>query len=139
MITLENIMDEIEEVEHQPMNWANLDKFVLLHKAKKYLCQDKHRKFDKQTAQEWVRSMHPGGEHWTMEQTTAVMKQKGYHHKPEEWYAVMNSLYSDYGTTMMRYNADKVEIWADLAHDWLDDDDAVDDKVKKYFEYIVQH
>jgi hypothetical protein len=140
MITRNELIKEIEEIEKLPMNWMNLERFVLLHKAKKYLCYEKHReKFDEHTAHEWVKAMRPGGEHWTMEQTAAVMKQRGYHHKPEEWYAIMNSLYSDYGKTMMKYNADKIDVWADLAHDWLDDDDAVEDKVEEYYEYIVRH
>jgi hypothetical protein len=140
MLTRDELIKEIEEIEKLPMSWTNLERFVLLHKAKKYLCYEKHReKFDEQTAHKWVKSMYPGGEHWTMEQTTGVLKQKGYHHKPEEWYAIMNSLYSDYGRTMMKYNADKVDVWADLAHDWLDDGDAVEDKTEEYYEYIVKH
>ena len=141
MITREHIAEEIKKVEEGPMTWESLERFGSLHKAKKYLCKEHHEKeeFTPEVAKKWVRSMYPGGEHWTMEQTSALLKQRGYHHKPEEWYAIMNSLYSDYVATMVKYNADRPEIWADLAHDWLDDKDAVDNKVEEYYERVVKH
>jgi hypothetical protein len=137
-ITIENIEKEIERIlDTKPMNCENLEKFVLLCKAMKYMGK-LHREFTMEDAEKWVHGMHPGFK-WTMEQTTAVMRQKGYHHKPCEFWAVMNSLYSDYGQTMKKYNADLPEIWADLANDWLDDADAVENKVGVYFRDIVQH
>ena len=53
--------------------------------------------------------------------------------------AMMNSLASDYGKTMAKYGADKPEIWAELANDWLNDADAKDGKATIYFRDIVQH
>ena len=137
-ITKANIEKEISEMlESSPMNCASLEKFVLLCKAMKYI-DHVHRHFTEEDAKAWVESMDPPAR-WSMEQTTAAMRQRGYNHRPFEFWAVMNSLASDYGRTMAKYNADKPEIWADLAHDWLDDIDADEEKVGKYWRDIVHH
>ena len=64
---------------------------------------------------------------------------KDYDHKPCEFYAVMNMLNSDLGRTMAKYGADRPEIWASLAHDWLADPDAEPDKLGRYWRDIVLH
>ena len=51
----------------------------------------------------------------------------------------MNMLVSDYGKTMAKYSADRPEIWADLAHDFIADKDAVEDKVGRYWRDTVTH
>lgn len=111
------------------MTHENLEAFVLLSRAIKYM-KHVHRQFTEEDAKEWVSHMNPPAR-WTMEQTAAVMHQRGYDHKPCEFYAVMNMLASDYGKTMAKYNADRPEIWAELAHDWIDDKDVPDNKVGK--------
>lgn len=136
-INLPNIEKEIKHIlRGKAMNWDNLEHFVLLCKAMKYMeyvdCE-----FTEENAKEWVRNMDPPGR-WTMEQTTSVMRQMGYHHEPFEFYAIMNSLASDYGNTMARYGADRPEVWAALAHDWLEDKDAVEDKAGHYWRDIVK-
>ena len=136
-ITLANIEKEISHIiEHKPMTRENLEAFVLLSRAMKYM-KHVHRQFTEEDAKEWVSHMNPPAR-WTMEQTTAVMHQRGYDHKPCEFYAVMNMLASDYGKTMAKYNADRPEIWADLAYDWIDDKDVPDNKVGKYWRDIVE-
>ena len=136
-ITLANIEKEIYHIiEHKPMTRENLEAFVLLSRAMKYM-KHVHRQFTEEDSKEWVSHMNPPAR-WTMEQTTAVMHQRGYDHKPCEFYAVMNMLASDYGKTMAKYNADRPEIWADLAHDWIDDKDVPDNKVGKYWRDIVE-
>lgn len=97
-----------------------------------------HHEFTEEDAKDWAKHMIPPAR-WTMEQTTAVMNQCGYHHKPSEFWVVMNSLFSDYGKTLVKHGVDKPEIWASLAHDFLDDGDAVDDKVARYWRDIVKH
>ena len=136
-ITLANIEKEIYHIiEHKPMTRENLEAFVLLSRAMKYM-KHVHRQFTEEDSKEWVSHMNPPAR-WTMEQTTAVMHQRGYDHKPCEFYAVMNMLASDYGKTMAKYSADRPEIWADLAHDWIDDKDVPDNKVGKYWRDIVE-
>lgn len=137
-ITVENIEKEMTELlDEAPMTCANLEKFVLLAKSMKYMGRVR-REFTEEDAREWVSHMNPPAR-WTMDQTTAVMNQRGYHHKPCEFYAIMNMLVSDYGTTMAKYGADKPEVWADLAHNWLDDADADDGKTGRYWRDIAKH
>ena len=137
-ITKANIEREITKMlEHAPMTFDNLERYVLLCKAMKYI-DHTDREFTEADAREWVSHMDPPAR-WTMEQTTAVMHQFDYHHKPCVFYAVMNMLFSDYGRTIIKYGLDKPEFWAALAHDFIDDPDAVDMKVGKYWRDIVGH
>ena len=137
-ISVKNIEREIEKLlDSAPMNCANLEKFVLLCKAMKYMGKV-HREFTEEDAREWAESMSPPAR-WTKEQTTEVMRKYGYDHKPCEFWVVMNSLFSDYGKTIMRYGVDTPEFWAAMAHDWLADPDADYDKTGKYWRDIVKH
>ena len=97
-----------------------------------------HHEFTEEDAKEWAKHMNPPAR-WTMDQTTAVMHQNGYNHKPCEFWVVMNMLFSDYGKTMIKNNMDKPEVWAALANDFLDDGDAVKDKVGRYWRDIMKH
>jgi hypothetical protein len=40
---------------------------------------------------------------------------------------------------MARYNIDRPEIWADMANDFIEDPDAVDGKIGRYYRDIVKH
>lgn len=136
-ITIANIEKEIASLlDTKPMTKENLDRFVLLCQAMKHM-SGMHREFTEEDAVEWAKKMNPPAR-WTKEQTTAVMEQRGYHHKACEFWVVMNSLASDYGKTMAKYGADKPEIWADLAHDFIQDTDAEEDKVGRYWRDIVK-
>ena len=137
-ITLENIEKEISHIlDHGSLTCDNLEKFVLLCKAMKYMGKV-HREFTEADAKKWAKHMNPPAR-WTMDQTTAVMNQYGYKHKPCEFWVVMNMLFSDYGKTMIKNNIDNPEIWASMANDFLDDGDAVEDKVGRYWRDIVKH
>lgn len=137
-INIENIEHEIMElVENAPMTCANLERFNILSEAMSHM-KHVHREFTEEDAKKWVASMDPPAK-WTKEQTTDVMTKQGYYHKPCEFWAVMNALYSDYGKTMQKFGADKPEVWAALAHDWLDDEDALPGKAGRYYRDIVKH
>lgn len=137
-ITISNIEKEIQYIlEHKPMNCDNLERFVLLCKAMKYMSHV-HREFTQEDAEAWIAAMDPPAR-WTQEQTTSVMKSLGLHHKPCEFWVAMNALYSDYGKTAAKHGVDKVDFWAELADDFLDDRDAEPDKVGRYWRDIVRH
>jgi hypothetical protein len=68
------------------------------------------------------------GEHWNYDTTTKVLESKGYDFKPCDWYYVLNMIYSDY------YKSGRSdETYIELACDFLDDEDAPDDKAKRYY------
>lgn len=137
-ITIANIEKEIQEILSE--GWMcrdDLKKLVLLGEAMEMMGHV-HREFTEEDAKEWVEHMDPPGK-WTMEQTTAVMRQHGYQHKPCVFYAVMNMLWSDYGKTVAKYGLDRTEFWAALANDFISDPDAEDMKVGRYWRDIVRH
>ncbi|MEE0109369.1 MAG: hypothetical protein UEP57_00550 [Oscillospiraceae bacterium] len=137
-ITLECVEQELESLlENGSFSYSNLERLNTLCKAKKHLCH-MHHGFTEADAKEWVKHMDPPAK-WSMDQTTAVMKQRGYDHDPCEFYAVTNAMYSDYGKTIAKYNMDKPELWADMAHDFICDADAAEGKVGRYFRDIVRH
>lgn len=104
---------------------------------------DQLPRFDKRMAMEWTAGMVNAdgtkGPHWTLEQTTDAMKKHGVDCDPVEWFAVMNSLYSDYCEALKKNNASTMETYVCLAKAWLDDDDAIENKAAAYFTYIVEH
>lgn len=94
-------------------------------------------------AKRWAEKMQnedgSTGPHWSVEQTNQVLQQRGYKHEPASWYAILNAMYSDFCGVAQKYGlAGNVEFFADLAHAWLDDKDAVTDKAAAYYYYVVK-
>lgn len=137
-ITIEAIDKEIDDLlEHGCLSRTSLCLLNDLCKARKYL-EKLFCNFEEEEAREWVAKMTPTAK-WTMEQTTAVMRSKGYDHNPCEFWVVMNMLCSDYGKTLAKYNADKPEVWADMADAWITDPDVRPNKTGRYYRDIVSH
>lgn len=90
---------------------------------------------DRMTAERWVRSM---GGRWPMDETTAWARKMGMEDRATEFYAIMNAMWSDYGKTLAKHGADTPDVFACLAKDWLEDEDAVPNKAELYYRYIVQ-
>ena len=51
---------------------------------------------------------------------------------------VLNSLYSDYDQALKKNNASTLELYACLAKAWLEDQDAVSNKLAAYYTYVVK-
>ena len=79
-----------------------------------------------ETAKEWVASMEnkdgTKGEHWTMEQTS----QFAGRHDKNDWYAVLNMMWSDYYNEKFDTNT-----YVQLANDWINDPDVGECKTLK--------
>lgn len=137
-ITIPNIEREMKELlEKGWMCRDDLKQLVLLGEVMEMMGHI-DREFTEADAKTWVEHMDPPGR-WDMEQTTAVMHQYGYHHKPCVFYAVMNMLWSDYGKTVMKHGLDRADFWAEMAHDWINDPDAEDMKTGRYWRDIARH
>jgi hypothetical protein len=68
------------------------------------------------------------GEHWDYETTTKVLDSKGYDFRPCDWYVALNMIYSDF------YRSGRSdETYIEMAYDFLNDKDAPDDKMKRYY------
>ena len=96
----------------------------------------------KETATQWVRSMQNEdgsmGAHWSYEQVKQLMAQKGIDCDPAEFYATINMLYSDYGKVAKKLNIIHPDYWLEMAKAFLEDKDAPEDKLARYYKYIVQ-
>lgn len=98
---------------------------------------------NRQTADAWFRGMENDdgtvGGHWTMEQTNQVRAQRGIECDPLQFWIAINMIYSDYCKVFRKYGVgEKVELYADMAKAFLDDKDAMPDKLARYYEYIVE-
>lgn len=123
------------------MSSSHHDKTV--HKDEYAGHHEKHDKhLSKDEAHEWVRSMdHKDGlkgQHWSYEQTTQVLKNKGYGINCAEWYAIMNAMHADYCEVAKMFGVDNIDFYTAMAKAWLCDDDAVEDKARQYWEHVAK-
>lgn len=81
-------------------------------------------------AKEIVSDMMPYGEHWDIETVKQVVRDNNLKFEPSDFYLVLNSVYNDYCNI---FGEEDIETYIKLAKSWLDDKDAVDDKVYVYF------
>lgn len=90
---------------------------------------------NQQMADEIVRNMQPHGMRWSIEETRNLQNQYGLGHiKDTDFYVVMNSAYNDYRDL---FN-DNVEDYMKFTLDFIQDEDAVNDKVFVYFTTILR-
>jgi hypothetical protein len=102
-------------------------------------------RFDKETAHEWVENMkdssgNVGGKYsWSQAHQYAVNKGITSDKKIAEFYAAMNAMYSDFHAAGEKFGVDTPDFYACLAKLFMDDPDAVNDKMAMYYKYIVKH
>lgn len=144
MLTCEYFKHEIQEIlDKDDLDKKSLEVLVDLLLAKHLIGKEMSNKLTEEMATMWVSHMEntdgTNGEHWALDTTTTIRDKLGLKHicKYEFW-AVMNSLYSDYGKTLAKVNATP-EVYGELARDWIEDDDAVKAKAAAYYEYVVAH
>ena len=99
----------------------------------------------KDEAEEWVHEMRAadGSRHvrWPLAEIRQYAGNFGVRGEDEviAFFAVMNALYTDYGMVAQKYGVDKVDFWADMAKAFMHDVDAKPGKVRRYYDYIVDH
>lgn len=110
-----------------------------------YMINEEPEKLDEKTAKKWVKHMEnvdgTKGEHFTMEQTEKLMEQYGIDCSSPTFYAALNMMYSDYADVAKKFGKDTPEFYVCLADAFLDDPDIEgggDEKLAKYYEYIVK-
>lgn len=80
------------------------------------------------------------GPHWTLDQVRQLLQQKGIQTDPLQIWVAINAEYSDMVKIYRKYNMDRPEVYLDAAlARWINDKDAVDDKLAAYYRYIVKH
>lgn len=154
--SLRNYLHNLERrmAEHMDMdeNARNTSSFKDMHE-----CWDKARKMEKDlnhcnltTADltGWVDGMKNAdgttGTHWTKDQTTSVAKIAGVmmsHVTPDEFWAAMNMMYSDFSAVADKFNVNKPEFFAELAKAFLFDKDGPDPekKLAAYYRSVVDY
>lgn len=100
--------------------------------------------FNQMTAEKWVRSMKGAdgshGARCSMDQAKMVMDQIGCNCDPWEFYAALNAMYSDYAEVLKKYGlGDNMYAFGELAKAFIEDKDAMPDKLARYYQYIVKH
>ncbi len=100
------------------------------------------QKMDEKTAREWTARMKnedgTKGPHWTMEQTKQFAQQKGVTADPLEFWVAMNMMYSDYCAAAKKLQMNTVDFYVMLAQAFLEDKDAGEGKLMKYYRCIVK-
>ena len=107
-----------------------------------YMAEREYDEMDEETAMRWAKSMRnedgSKSPHWTMDQVRQVMSQKGIDLELPEFFAIMNSLFSDYDPVFKRHNVSTIDFYVDMAKAWLKDKDAVPNKATAYYECVVK-
>lgn len=101
------------------------------------------QKMTKEMAEEWTRNMDNSdgshGAHWSFDQVKQIMAQRGIDKDPAEFYAALNMIYSDYCAVAKKYNVGgSIDYYVDMAKAFLDDEDAVPNKLTVYYECIAK-
>lgn len=94
-------------------------------------------------ADEWMHGLHnedgTKGPHWTKEQVKQVMAQKGIKADSIHFWAAMNASYSDLCAIAKKHGVNTVDFYTDYSVAfWLQDKDAVEDKLCAYFLNVVK-
>lgn len=99
----------------------------------------------KEKAEQWVDSMEDedggkGGK-WSYEDVCEYAKEIGITDDEMivDFYAMINALYTDYCTVAEKYGVNNVDFYTDMAIAFINDPDAQDGKVKKYYDCIAKH
>lgn len=96
-------------------------------------------------AEQWVESMEDeeggkGGK-WAYEDVCEYAKELGIEDEEMivDFYAMLNALYTDYCTVAEKYGVNDIDFYTDMAIAFINDPDAQDGKVKKYYDCIAKH
>ena len=105
---------------------------------------DSYMPLNKDMADMWLKGMNnedgTHGPHWSLEQAKQLMAQKHVDCDPIEFWAALNMVYSDYVKVAKKHGVGgNLDFYVDMAKAFLDDKDAKDDKIGRYFAYVVQH
>lgn len=130
---MEKLSDMLSEIIYQ-MKEHHYDKYKC-YKMKLYEMVE-GKVINEEMADEWVNSMKPIGEHWSLEETTNAMESLGYKDKEVDFYVTANMMYNDNYELVK----DNDELALKLAHNWLNDVDIedLDSKLYNYKKYIVK-
>ena len=89
----------------------------------------------KELAEKIVNKMKPYGEKWTMNETMDIQERYGLDRiKSSSFYVVLNSAYNDFNNLF----GEDLDMYVRYAEDFINDEDAVEDKVFIYYTTLVK-
>lgn len=92
---------------------------------------------DEQTARMWVNKMD-GGEHFKAEHAEQLRAATCPECERWEFYVAINAMYNDHCASAKKFGIDKPEYYAQLAKEFLQDEDAKRHKLRKYMTMIAK-
>ena len=92
-------------------------------------------KFYEEMAKEIFENMKPLSEVWDLNTTNSVKAEYGINANDYDFYIVMNSMINDYNEVI---DKDDIETYAKMSNAFINDEDAVKNKVWKYYTTIVK-
>lgn len=79
------------------------------------------------------------GPHWSREKVHEIMGQYKLSYDLDTFYAVLNSIYSNYCEALRKNKASEMSVYIDLAKAWIEDRDAVKNKASVYYSCVIKH
>lgn len=149
---IEQLKEQMHEVMERPVTLGRAEEVTVyadaicaLHKLgdDHFRESTKMMEFTEDDAKAWTARMEntddTEGQHWPMEQTTAVMRAHGLHYDPAVWYAAMNMIYSDYFGVIEKHKVNYVDFYVDMTVAFLDDKDAgtPEEKISAYYHCVA--
>ena len=129
----------IEEIKAESPSYKNCEILSWMYAVRKHCTE----KLDRETAAEWVHGMENAdgtkGPHWTMEKTEEARTQRGISCEPLAFWVAMNMMYSDYVKAAEKANCSSMDFYAYMAKAFLDDKDAADNKIGRYWACVVRN
>lgn len=141
---IEKLYKELHEIAKHPVCRGTVEEATEIVTLLCMLKKTEHKQdFTESDAHEWTARMKntddTTGQHWPMEQTTAVMRAHGLHYDPAVWYAAMNMIYSDYYGIIEKHKVNYVDFYVDMTAAFLDDKDAggPEEKISAYYRCVA--
>lgn len=108
-----------------------------------YMLEEIPDEIEQREAEMWMKKLKnedgSKGAHWNREQVNKLFKEHKIEEKTggevseDEFYYVMNMLYSDYCKALKENNINSIKVYVELAIAWLMDKDAAENKLARYF------
>lgn len=119
---LEDVLEELQNYDEDYYKKCEMDLYEMA-----YGCI-----LNEDMAKEIVSKMKPYGEKWSISQTSQIQQDYGLNFRNNDFYVVMNSAYNDFKDL---FN-DDIEMYVRYTNDFINDEDAINDKVYIYYTTI---
>ena len=131
-MTREEICEAIKEMMEAPLSAKSAEALASLMYLKCHWP-------DENWAEHWVEKMRPKAR-WSWQEVKDAQKAVGDKHNTTLMWAAINATWSDMGKVLEELGITQPGPVLKLARAfWLEDEDAVEEKMKRYYEEIVKH